>query len=419
VLAGQPEFDRRLDARNLRQLKQRIVLRCALRPFTEAETREYVPTRLKQAGMPDQTVFPPDLLVEIHVHSRGIPRLINAVCDNLLLTAFALQSKVATTEMLAEVIQDLHLGADARSTVWSRHFAERGSNAVLARRNRTLLNNAAMDRLGTERPRLAGKKRNPGFERTTPAAPGAEQSSPPVGLHASCDGETKDPPSQSRSRTDAEDRAQFRFEVKPWNQMAETTDQASPESPVPISETKERTESRFKVMTKRVSLTLAAAARTVAAVAETAAKTRRTTLVWLTALACVSLIAPFSKPVLRRLAVRAAAVSWGGHTQTAVVEPANANARIRTNADDVPPRPLRIDPAEYTPTARYAGFRGKVFVVVRVDPQGQVTGVEFTAPTAYDLDEPVREVARRWRFKPALRDGETVESRILVQVPFK
>ncbi len=109
IMAGQPELDRKLDAPNLRQLKQRIVLRCNLRPFRPEETTEYICTRLAKAGMPDQTVFPPALISDIHLRSQGIPRLINAICDNLLLTAFAMESKIATAEMLDEVTDDMRL----------------------------------------------------------------------------------------------------------------------------------------------------------------------------------------------------------------------------------------------------------------------------------------------------------------------
>ena len=109
IMAGQPELDRKLDAPSLRQLKQRIALRCTLRPFEESETIEYIHTRLARAGMSEPTVFPPEVLREIHIRSQGIPRLINAICDNLLLTAFALESRVATLEMLDEVTEDMRL----------------------------------------------------------------------------------------------------------------------------------------------------------------------------------------------------------------------------------------------------------------------------------------------------------------------
>jgi general secretion pathway protein A len=109
ILAGQPEFDRKLDAPNLRQLKQRIVLRCGLNPFEEHETIQYITSRLEKAGMSDQSVFPPEVLSEVFRRSQGIPRLINALCDNLLLTAFALESRVTTTDMLDEICHDMRL----------------------------------------------------------------------------------------------------------------------------------------------------------------------------------------------------------------------------------------------------------------------------------------------------------------------
>ena len=109
IIAGQPELDAKLEAPQFRQLKQRIALRCQLRPFDATETAQYIGTRLARGGMKDQTVFPADLMLEIHRRTQGIPRLINAVCDNLLLTAFAMESKVANMEMLDEVSNDLRL----------------------------------------------------------------------------------------------------------------------------------------------------------------------------------------------------------------------------------------------------------------------------------------------------------------------
>ena len=109
ILAGQPELDRKLDAPNLRQLKQRIVLRCDLQPFTLRDAVEYIESRLDRAGMPDQSVFSEELMAEIHLRAQGIPRVINAICDNLLLTAFAMECKVCNVEMLDEVCKDMRL----------------------------------------------------------------------------------------------------------------------------------------------------------------------------------------------------------------------------------------------------------------------------------------------------------------------
>src|SRR5437868_9089159 len=105
ILSGQPELDRKLDAPNLRQLKQRIVLRCNLHAFTLRDAVEYMQSRLERVGVPDQEIFSEELMAEIHVRSQGIPRVINGLCDNMLLTAFALEQRTATLAMLDEVSQ--------------------------------------------------------------------------------------------------------------------------------------------------------------------------------------------------------------------------------------------------------------------------------------------------------------------------
>lgn len=109
IMAGQPEFDRKLDAPNLRQLKQRVVLRTNLQPFSLREAIEYMESRLEHAGMPEQNVFSEELMAEIHLRTQGIPRVINGVCDNLLLSAFAAESKVCSVDMLDEVCRDMRL----------------------------------------------------------------------------------------------------------------------------------------------------------------------------------------------------------------------------------------------------------------------------------------------------------------------
>jgi type II secretory pathway predicted ATPase ExeA len=119
ILSGQPELDGKLEQSEYRQLKQRIALRCHLRPFTPSETAQYIASRLARAGMRDQSVFPADVLIEIHRRTQGIPRLINSVCDNLLLTSFAMESRVANVEMLEEVSRDLHLDWPGGNRIWS------------------------------------------------------------------------------------------------------------------------------------------------------------------------------------------------------------------------------------------------------------------------------------------------------------
>ena len=109
IIAGQPELDRKLEAAEFRQLKQRIALRCALKGFDLQETTAYIDCRMVRAGLPNQTILPPEILTEVYYRTQGIPRLINALCDNMLLTAFALESKVVTMEILEEVTRDMRL----------------------------------------------------------------------------------------------------------------------------------------------------------------------------------------------------------------------------------------------------------------------------------------------------------------------
>jgi general secretion pathway protein A len=109
ILAGQQELDDKLERTEYRQLKQRIALRCALRGFDRAETVAYINSRMARAGVAHQSIVPRELIDEIQFRTQGIPRLINGVCDNLLLTAFAAATKICTPEMLDEVSADMRL----------------------------------------------------------------------------------------------------------------------------------------------------------------------------------------------------------------------------------------------------------------------------------------------------------------------
>jgi general secretion pathway protein A len=89
VLVGQPELADQLARPNLRQLNQRIVVRCRLDPLDDEETAAYVQHRLQVAGRSDGALFAPAALREVHRRSIGFPRLINIICDRALLVAYA------------------------------------------------------------------------------------------------------------------------------------------------------------------------------------------------------------------------------------------------------------------------------------------------------------------------------------------
>jgi general secretion pathway protein A len=115
LLVGQPELEPRLDSAQLRQLKQRIALRCRLEPLEEQETRNYIFQRLRRAGMSDgaESVFPPETIHAVYQYSRGIPRLINTLCENSFVIAFARQQRSVTEEMIREVSVDFRLECDS------------------------------------------------------------------------------------------------------------------------------------------------------------------------------------------------------------------------------------------------------------------------------------------------------------------
>jgi general secretion pathway protein A len=111
VLAGQPELDQNLDSFGLRQLKQRIALRCRLEALNLEETRKYMARRLQIAGAPAESKIFSDLAVNaVFRHSRGIPRLINTICENALLSGYSKTVEVITPDIIEGIANDLRLG---------------------------------------------------------------------------------------------------------------------------------------------------------------------------------------------------------------------------------------------------------------------------------------------------------------------
>lgn len=115
VLTGQPEFERRLDQPELRQLKQRISLRCRLTPLPSGEVGPYINHRLRKAGYQGKELFEAKAVEKISLTSQGIPRLINVLCDNALLIAYASSKKTVSAEMIQEVARDLELIASSET----------------------------------------------------------------------------------------------------------------------------------------------------------------------------------------------------------------------------------------------------------------------------------------------------------------
>jgi len=111
LLVGQPELDEKLDSFELRQLKQRIAHRAQLVPLDADETEGYIVRRLQLAGAEPNAgrLFPQDTLQTIFRYSQGIPRLINTICENALITAYARQLPSVTPEIVKDAAADLRL----------------------------------------------------------------------------------------------------------------------------------------------------------------------------------------------------------------------------------------------------------------------------------------------------------------------
>lgn len=121
VLVGQPELDEKLDSYNLRQLKQRIAIRTHLEPLTREETADYIGQRLAAAGVDSSRdpIFPPETVDEVYRWSKGLPRLINSICENALISAYARREQVVCPEVILDVAQDLRLNMESPLSVKS------------------------------------------------------------------------------------------------------------------------------------------------------------------------------------------------------------------------------------------------------------------------------------------------------------
>jgi len=109
VIAGQPEIATRFTDQSLRQLKQRIALRCELKPLTLTDTAAYLAGRIRAAGGVGAQVFTREAVSLIHDHSRGIPRTINVLADNALVGGFAAGQRPVGSQIVRDVCRDFDI----------------------------------------------------------------------------------------------------------------------------------------------------------------------------------------------------------------------------------------------------------------------------------------------------------------------
>lgn len=108
VLSGQPELAEKVASPHLRQLRQRIALRAKTAPLLAEETSQYIQQRLRMSGA-KREVFTPEAIAAVHQYSNGIPRLINLICENSLIAAFADGRTTVEEDIIATVARDWDL----------------------------------------------------------------------------------------------------------------------------------------------------------------------------------------------------------------------------------------------------------------------------------------------------------------------
>jgi len=117
LLLGQPELDRKLDSARLRQLRQRISVRWNLAALPPSETRAYVRHRLRVAAGEEREIFNEAALREIHRRSRGVPRLVNVLCDRALLAGYGARVAKIGVPLVRQAAREIR---DTRSRSWLR-----------------------------------------------------------------------------------------------------------------------------------------------------------------------------------------------------------------------------------------------------------------------------------------------------------
>lgn len=107
VLVGQPELHQRLSQPELRQLRQRIMVQCYLRPLVEEETGQYIAHRLAVAGADGDVRFDGEAVRVVYKHSRGTPRVINTLCDRAMLAGYVARTRVIGAPEVKKAYHDM------------------------------------------------------------------------------------------------------------------------------------------------------------------------------------------------------------------------------------------------------------------------------------------------------------------------
>jgi len=109
VLSGQQELEEKLKLPQLRQLRQRIMLRCKTVPLTKEQTHDYIAERLRIAGASGELIFSPKTVETIYLYSLGIPRVVNLLCEHSLINAFVEHQRPIGSKIVEDVAHEFRL----------------------------------------------------------------------------------------------------------------------------------------------------------------------------------------------------------------------------------------------------------------------------------------------------------------------
>jgi len=133
VLTGQPELEEKLKMPQLRQLRQRITLRCRTAPLSIEETFGYIAERLRIAGANGEPVFSKEAIQTVHMYSHGIPRVVNLLCEHSLINAYVDSLRPVSAQMVEEVAREFQLDeiAPIAPTGYSAHAQQTAHTQAL------------------------------------------------------------------------------------------------------------------------------------------------------------------------------------------------------------------------------------------------------------------------------------------------
>jgi general secretion pathway protein A len=130
VLSGQPELEERLERPDMRQLKQRITLRCKTAALTLNETHEYVRARLRIAGANGKPIFASQTLDAVHFYSRGIPRIVNLLCEHALINAYADNVRPIPPAMIEEIAREFQFEGSSQPEAFEDFGSSLGAKLI-------------------------------------------------------------------------------------------------------------------------------------------------------------------------------------------------------------------------------------------------------------------------------------------------